>query len=418
MEKKFQTVRGMHDLLPEEAAKKQYIEDVFRREAEAYGFESIDTPVLEDFNLLAAKGGAGEAIKEEIYYFKDKSGRELGLRFDFTVSLARFVANNPQLSKPFKRYQIGKVYRYDRPGEKRYREFTQADIDIVGSSSVLADYECITLAYKVGKDLGLDFEIRISNKKMLEELCLSCKVKKEQLKECLRSLDKMEKIGVEGVKKELKEKKIETKIVEVVKENNIEKIEKIVKVEGVKEVKELFEYCEKAGMKEFVKFDASLARGLEYYTGNVFEIKVKGSPSIGGGGRYDSLIELYGGQKTPAVGISFGIDRIIDLLKEEKKLKWKTKTKILVVPLGEKAGEKSLEIARKLREMEICTENDLMQRPISKNLEYASKRGIPFVALIGEKELKGGNLTLKNMETGKQETFSLKELEKVKKIVS
>ncbi|MDD5148474.1 MAG: ATP phosphoribosyltransferase regulatory subunit, partial [Candidatus ainarchaeum sp.] len=164
---KFQTVRGMRDFLPEQAKKKQAIEDKIRREFEAYGFEPLETPIVEDFELLAAKGSAGEAIKEEIYYFKDKSDRELGLRFDLTVPLARVVASNPQLIKPFKRYQIGPVYRYDRPGAKRYRSFTQADADIIGSASILADFELIALGYKIMKNLGLKFFIKVSNKALL-----------------------------------------------------------------------------------------------------------------------------------------------------------------------------------------------------------------------------------------------------------
>jgi len=405
----------MRDLLPEQAKKKQAIEDIIRREFEAYGFEPLDTPIVEDFALLAAKGSGGEAIKEEIYYFKDKSDRELGLRFDLTVPLARVVANNPQLAKPFKRYQIGKVYRYDRPGAKRYREFTQADVDIVGSSSIIADFEIIALAYKVMKDLSLKFTIRVSNKELLEEIATACGVKKEKLKDCFRSLDKLDKIGIEGVKKELGENKIPAKILEIIRENDLKKIEAVLKEKkGLNELKELLGYCENAGLKEFVKFDASLARGLEYYTGNVFEISVEGAPSVGGGGRYDNLIELYGGAKTPAVGISFGIDRLLDLREKEV---CEQKTQLMVVPLGFEAGKESLNIARELRALGLNVENDLMQRSLSKNIEYASKKRIRFIAIIGEDELKSGELTLKNLETGKQEKVKLSELEKIKRLI-
>ena len=411
---KFQTVRGMRDFLPELAAKKQLIEERIRGEFEAYGFEPLETPMVESFGLLAAKGSAGEAIKEEIYYFKDKSDRELGLRFDLTVPLARVVANNPQLQKPFKRYEIGRVYRYDRPGAKRYREFTQADADIVGSDSIIADFECVALAYKVMKDLRLDFKIRISNKKLLEEIVVASGVKKEQLKECLRSIDKLEQIGAKGVEKELEGKKIPAaKIMQVIEENDLEKIGKTIKEKkGFNEVKELIDYCTKAGLGEFVKFDASLARGLEYYTGNVFEISVQGAPSVGGGGRYDDLIEAYGGPKTPAVGISFGIDRLLDVSG-----KYSSGSQLLVIPIGLEAGPESLRIARELRALGLKVQNDLMQRSLSKNMEYASKKGIPLVAIIGENELKAKELTVKNLETGKQEKVKLSELEKIKELV-
>jgi histidyl-tRNA synthetase len=410
----------MRDLLPEQARKKQAIEDRIRREFEAYGFEPLETPIVEDFALLAAKGSAGEAIKEDIYYFKDKSERELGLRFDLTVPLARVVANNPQLVKPFKRYQIGKVYRYDKPGTGRYREFTQADADIIGSSSIIADYEIVALAYKVMKDLSFKFVIRVANKKLLEEICFGCGVKKEQAKDCMRTLDKLDKIGAEGVAKELEEKNISTKIIQVIKENNLKKIEGIVKDKtGLNELKELLEYCEKSGLSEYVKYDASLARGLEYYTGNVFEVvleKEKGETgqSVGGGGRYDNLVETYGGASTPAVGISFGVDRLLGVREKEVV---EQKTQIMIVPMGLEAGRESLKIARELREKGLNVENDLMQRSIAKNLEYANKKKIPFVGIIGENELKSGKLTLKNLESGKQESVEMRDVNKMKEII-
>jgi histidyl-tRNA synthetase len=408
---KFQTVRGMRDFLPEQARKKQAIEDLIRREFEAYGFEPLETPIVEDFALLAAKGSAGEAIKEEIYYFKDKSERELGLRFDLTVPLARIVANNPQLAKPFKRYQIEKVYRYDRPGAKRYREFTQADADVIGSNSILADFECIALACKIMKKLELNFYIKISNKGLLEQIGLACEIEKEKLDNCFRSIDKLEKIGNSEVCKELEEKGICTKILDLIRENDLKKIEKIVKdKKGFNELKELLDYCEQAALQKFVKFDSSLARGLEYYTGNIFEVSCEGI-SVGGGGRYDKLIETYGGPATPAVGISFGIDRLVDSL--EGKEICRQKTQLLIIPIGSEAAKKSLCIAGELRSLGLNVENDLMQRNLAKNMDYANKKKIPFVAIIGENELKQGELILKNMQSGKQEKIKLKELNKL-----
>jgi len=208
MSEKFQTVRGMRDFLPEQAVKKQFIEDACRKAFEKYGFRPLETPIVEEFKLLAKKGGGGESVKEEVYYFKDKSGRELGLRFDLTVPLARVVATNPQLPKPFKRYQISDVYRYDRPGASRYRRFTQADIDIVGSASMLADFECIAVSAEILNSLGLKFKIRISNRNLLEEIALCCGVEKGSVKDCFRCLDKLDKIGKEGVAKEMRKKNI------------------------------------------------------------------------------------------------------------------------------------------------------------------------------------------------------------------
>jgi histidyl-tRNA synthetase len=191
----YQTVRGMRDFLPEQAKKKQYIEDCCRRAFEKYGFEPLQTPAVEEFKLLAKKGSGGEAIKEEIYYFKDKGERELGLRFDLTVPLARVMATNPQLIKPFKRYQIARVWRYDRPQAKRYREFTQADADIVGVKGIEADFEIMQVAVEVMRKLELEFEIKVNNRMLLEELALKKGIKKEQVKDAFRLIDKLDTRG-------------------------------------------------------------------------------------------------------------------------------------------------------------------------------------------------------------------------------
>jgi len=416
----FSVVRGMRDMLPDVAKKKQAIEDRIRKEFEAYGFEPIETPIVEDFALLSAKGSAGESIKDDIYYFKDKADRELGLRFDLTVPLARVIVNNPQLVKPFKRYQIGKVYRYDKPGASRYREFTQADVDIVGSSSIMADYECVALAYKIMKDLSFNFSIRVSNKKLLADICLASNVPEDKVKDCMRSIDKMDKVGVAGVKKELSEKGIPSEVMDVIGRNDLKEIAKLVKDKtGLNELQELLDYCEKSGLTEFVKFDASLARGLEYYTGNVFEVTSKNEkgevgPSVGGGGRYDNLVETYGGPKTPCVGISFGVDRLVDL--REKEL-CEQLTQLMIVPIGLEAGKECLKIGRELRAVGLNVENDLMQRSLQKNLEYANKKRIPFVAIIGENEIKEGVMAIKNLTSGKQEKVKLADTKKIKELI-
>lgn len=413
---KFQTTRGMRDFAPEQMRKKQFIEDTCREVFELYGFQPLQTPAVEDFDLLAAKGSAGEAIKEEIYYFRDKSDRGLGLRFDFTVPLARFVASNPQLAKPFKRYQIGQVWRYDKPGKGRYREFTQADIDIVGTASMYADAEILACAAEVCKRLGLDFYIKLNNRKFLEELAETCSVPKDKIVDCFRSLDKLAKIDRAGVEAELKQKKIPAKILDVVEENNFEKAAKLVgeKSEGLKELRELLQILQKFGIGKCVKIDLSLCRGLEYYTGPVFEIDVLGT-SVGGGGRFDKLISVYGGPDTPATGISFGVDRLLDYL--ETKLPARSTTKVFVFAVNEKLSDKALEICQNLRKLGINAECDLLKRGISKNLDYASKQKIPFCAIVGEQELAKNGLKLKDMESGKEQMVKLNELEKLKGVV-
>ncbi|MCR4368999.1 MAG: histidine--tRNA ligase [archaeon] len=404
---KFQTVRGMRDFLPEQAKKKQFIEDFIRKVFESYGFEPLQTPIVEDFELLAAKGSGGEAIKEEIYYFKDKGERELGLRYDLTVPLARVVASNPMLARPFKRYQISPVYRYDRPQAKRYREFTQADVDIVGALGVYADFECVQVAVDVMRGLGLDFKVRVNNRKTLEALAIEMGISKENIVDAFRSLDKLDKIGRGGVEKELKEKGIETRILGQIEANSFEEMKHYIKNEpALAELEELLELSKKNGYLE-VEFDLSLARGLEYYTGTVFEIAISDGPSVGAGGRYDKLIGLYGGQETPATGISFGVDRLFDAL--EGSLVIGPNTDVFIIPIGAGSFAEGFLLASAFRKARVNAEIDLMGRNVKKNFEYANKRGISFAIVLGEDEVRGKKFKVKDLVSGEERGFSFGE---------
>src|SRR3989338_544743 len=260
---KFQTPRGTRDFLPEQMLKRQYIFDTVRKVFESWGFDPLETPAFEDWKLLAAK--SGENVRNEIYNFKDKGGRELGLRFDLTVPLARVVAANPQLPKPFKRYAIGRVWRYDNPQALRYREFLQADIDTVGSSSMLADAECVAAVCECMQTLGFkNFSVRVNNKKLLDEIFESAGVPKEKIFDVFRIVDKMDKIGAEGVKAELERAGFESKKILPVLKMDLEEIEK--KFEnsaGLKELKEFFKFSKALGTEKFLKFDISLVRALE-----------------------------------------------------------------------------------------------------------------------------------------------------------
>ena len=270
MGEKFQTVKGMQDYMPERMRKKQYIEDLCREVFERYGFSPLQTPVVEYFDLLAAKGSAGEAIKEELYYFKDKSDRGLGLRFDLTVPLARIVANSPQLLNPlFRRYQIGTAYRYDKPTTSRYREFTQADVDIVGVRGIAGELEILQITVDIFKKLGVEFYIKMNNRRLLEEIALACGIEKAQINDAFRSVDKLDKIGWEGVEKELLEKKINAQIAGIAKKNDLDEIEKLLKkrnadLSALDEMRKLLELLKKLGIGKYVKIDLWLARGLEY----------------------------------------------------------------------------------------------------------------------------------------------------------
>src|SRR3989338_10448809 len=313
----FQNARGTRDTMPEEMIRFKYVIDVIKRIYEKYGFDPLDTPVFEEWGLLSAKQGGGEEIKQEIYYFKDKSERELGLRFDLTVPLARVFVNSPELPLPFKRYQIAKVWRYDKPGANRWREFWQADIDVVGSESIEAEAEGLKAICEIFYELGFsDFSIRINNRKTVEAFVKSVDVK--DYVDVFRSVDKMDKIGEDGVRKELEGKGVEEdkikKILEFIKIRNIEDARKFVS-EGLDELETITSLLKDYGKN--ISVDMSLVRGLEYYTGPVFEVTLgEGLPSVGGGGRYDNLTESVGGKKIPATGISLGVDRIVSVMGE------------------------------------------------------------------------------------------------------
>ncbi len=247
---------------------------------------------------------------------------------------------------------------------------------------------------------------------MLEDFSVYCGVKKEQAKDCFRSLDKLDKIGNREVEKELKEKKINSKILSELSGNLSQVEKKIPSSIGVKEMKELFELVKENKLEKFVEFDLSLSRGLEYYTGNVFEV-VSDGPSIGGGGRYDELISDFGGQKTPAVGISFGIERILDLVKDDKE----NLSGFFVAGVSKEFFSNAVFLAQKMREIGLNVEVDLMERNISKNMDYANFKKIPFVVFMGENEVKAKKFKVKNLKTGKETQISFDRLEELKKLI-
>jgi len=407
-----QTVRGMRDLVGSDALIQETIEGTFRKVFASYGCLPLYTPAVENFELFKIKGAAGEAIKEEIYYFKDKSDRELALRFEFTASLARVAATN-QLKMPFKRYQIGEVYRYDRPQAKRYRAFYQADVDILGVAGLAAELEIMFLVRDCFSRLGLKPKVVFNSRKLLEEVL--GKYAKGKEVEAMRALDKLDKMEKKEVKAMLSEQGIDSEVVELIEQNSLTAIENIIGTEtaGVKEIKEFVTMC-KANNLDFVEFDARLARGFEYYTGIVFEVKLDNGPSVGGGGRFDKLVALYGGQPTPAVGIGLGVSRIFDYLKETGfKLRMEG---MVLVGLGLK-GNELFETANALRAQGIFVEPDLVGKSVGKNIEFAEKKGYKFVGIIGEDELKANSIAIKNIESGKQEMVSLKEIDKIRSMV-
>ena len=327
---KLETPRGTRDFPPEEKILRDKVINQIKEIFEIYGYSPLETPTFEKLEILKAKFGAGENSEavSEIYRFKDQGNRNLGLRYEFTFALARFIGQNSQIKLPFKRYQIGPVFRDGPIKQGRYREFYQCDIDVVGASFGVVDAEILSVVKDVFKKLNLDIIIEINNRKLLNEIIAFCGIPENQITDVIIAIDKLKKIGVSGVKKELQERKLSekyiTKLLEILtkieKGNNEEKLKQLEKLlaetEGTKELKQLFKNLKIFNVK--TEFNPTLARGLGYYTGSVFEVFLTNekimSGSLAGGGRWDQMIGKYIGnenQNFPATGIAFGIEPIL-----------------------------------------------------------------------------------------------------------
>jgi histidyl-tRNA synthetase len=416
--------RGTRDFLPEEMRIRRYIIDRIRRVFELHGFEEMDTPAIELWEVLSLK--SGEEVEHQIYKFQDKAGRWLGLRFDLTVPLARVIASNPNLVKPFKRYCIAKVWRYEEPQSGRYREFLQADIDIIGSPNMIADVECIVTAIDAIKAIGInDIKVKINNRKILEGIFSSMGINKEDLFKVFRIIDKIEKIGEENVIKELSNLNLSNEIIKNIMdiihkkgeealdyvEKNFENI-KLVK-EGVSELREIINLSQLFEINNLIEVDFSLVRGLDYYTGPVFEIKSKEHiGSIAGGGRYDDLIEKFGGISTPATGISLGIERLYEIL-SRKIISNEPVTKVFIANVNEEVFSEVIKIYKKLISYGINTEIDLMKRKLTRQLEYSNSKNIPYVLIVGPKEIKEGTFKLRDMKNKKEYDVKIEEIPKI-----
>ncbi len=414
--------KGTRDFLPEEKILRQQVENTLKTMFERYGFSPAETPILERYDVLSSKYAGGEEILKETFKLKDQGDRDLGLRYDLTVPLARVVAMNPTLKMPFRRYQIGVVFRDGPLKAGRYREFTQCDVDVIGSSSMRQDAELINVARDAFEALGLKVVIKVNNRKILDALMETAQIPEDKRNSVILDLDKVEKIGVEAVKKELQEKGIFSEPVDNIckwislKGTNDQKLKELKKIllkkEGLTEIEEVLSYASEA------TFDVSLARGLSYYTGTIFEVFAVNSPissSIAAGGRYDKMIGLFRGSGTvPAVGISFGLDTIMDVLITQKKEVKKSVTQVFVLPIKE--YKEANKVAQELRDAGINTEIDVMDRNVSKNFDYANVQGIPYVIVIGPEEVKEKKIKVKDMQSGKEEVTTTKQL--IKKLLA
>jgi histidyl-tRNA synthetase len=407
-----QPLKGFRDFLPEEAAERQEILEKIRSIFERYGFLPLETPALEYKEILTGKYGAD--ADKLLYSFKDQGKRDVALRYDLTVPLARVVAQyQNELAMPFKRYQIAPVWRADRPQKGRFREFTQCDVDVVGTTSLFADAEVIACICQVLQELGLsDVIVRINNRKVLDGLMKEAGISADKVVEAIRAIDKLEKIGEDGVRGELASIGIQTKQANSLLEllglglespDDIER--KLEGIAGAGELAELLEILLTMGVKNF-EVNLTLARGLDYYTGTIFEFMLPDASqfgSVAGGGRYDNLIGMFAGKQIPAVGCSIGIDRLLSALEELELVKYDNVFDVLVCNLDEAFTEKYLKIVQELRGAGIKTDFYYEQAKLDKQFKYANKKNINFAVIIGPDEAETGEATVKNMATGKQE---------------
>lgn len=429
------TLPGFMELMPNDQVKFNEMKETIKRSYERFGFLPLDTPVIEYSDVLLAKAG-GETEKQ-IYRFT-KGDTDLALRFDLTVPLAKYVAQNQnELGFPFKRYQIGKVYRGEKAQKGRYREFYQCDIDIIGDGelSIINDAQMPSVIYTTFKELGFDnFTICINNRKILNGLFSSLDIK-EIAADVLRVIDKIDKIGEEAVRGEIKELGVSDSAIEkimnfiLIDGTTNEKISKLeglgitdeIFKTGLNEIKEVVKYIRAFGVPdEYFVIDLKIARGLDYYTGTVYETFLNDYKKLGSvcsGGRYDNLAEYYTEKKLPGVGISIGFTRLFYQLNEAGAIKTENETisDVLVVPMDEEI-EDALNVATKLREAGINTDVYLEDAKMKKKMKYADKWNIPNVIIIGEEERNTKLYALKNMITGEQASLSVEDIiKKLKK---
>ncbi len=421
------TLPGFMELLPKEQILFNRMKEIIQKSYEKYGFLPLNTPIIEDADVLLAKAG-GETEKQ-IYQFK-KGDNNLALRFDLTVPLAKYVTEYyDKLSFPFKRYQIGKVYRGEKPQRGRYREFYQCDVDIIGDGklSIINDAEIPSIIYSTFKNLGFDdFTICINNRKILNGLFYSLELESESA-EILRIIDKIDKIGANKVKEELL-KNIENKKVDIIMQfisiegNNDTKINSLedmnikneVFQEGIDELKQVVKFIRIFGVpEENFKIDLTIARGLDYYTGTVYETFLNQHRNLGSicsGGRYDNLAEYYTDKKMPGVGISIGLSRLFFQLVDNNIISAENESisDVLIVSMKDEY-ELCAEVATKLREVGLNIQLNIEEQKLGKKFRNADNLHIKYVIIIGEDEVKNNVVSLKNMITGEQKTLKVEE---------
>lgn len=434
--------KGTRDFSPAEMMRRNYIFDTIRQVFRTYGFAPLETPAMENLSTLLGKyGDEGDKLLFRILNSGDYAAglsdgelrsashiSEKGLRYDLTVPFARYVVQHQgELTFPFKRYQMQPVWRADRPQKGRYREFYQCDVDVIGTRSLLCEVELVEIVERVFKALGIRVALKMNNRKILFGIAEAIG-HADKMMDITIAIDKLEKIGLDNVKAELMERGLDREAVDKLQPilelsgDNAQKLNQLKEVlavsetgmKGIEEMETVFGYVGRLGIDLTVELDLSLARGLNYYTGAIFEVKALDFAigSICGGGRYDDLTGIFGMPNMSGVGISFGADRIYDvmtglsLFPEEVN----SSTRVLFVNLGAEEEAAVLPLLRQLRGREIAAEIYPEAGKMKKQMEYANRRGIPYVVIVGSQELEAGAATVKDMRTGEQRQVSLDKL--------
>jgi histidyl-tRNA synthetase len=436
----------MRDFLPDELAKRNYVIKTIEQVYEKYGFVRLETPSLENLTTLLGKyGDEGDQLLFKILHRRDKLYRaldkpdisekdltDMGLRYDLTVPLARVIAHYPELPKFFKRYQLQPVWRADRPGKGRYREFMQCDVDIVGTESLLAEADVCSAVAEVFTAFGFDsFKIHINHRQLLKCLIKAAGISQEKEATTLVAVDKLDKIGVDGVKKELSQRSINSgqadKLLDLIcrpedndESNEIERLRKaLINIEGaqqhIEELQQLCSLLNKTTASQKYCIDASLARGLGYYTGPIFEIRSpKISGSIGGGGRYDGLIGIFKGNHIPAVGFSIGFERLILVLEEQGHFaQLSAGPDVMICHFKDVDDATVLELASYFRNYQIKTEIFPETPKLGKQISYAESANARWVAIIGASEAEEKKVTIKHLSSKNQKTLSWQDAAKL-----
>ena len=427
---KIANVKGGYDFLPQEEKIRNYIKETLKEEFELYGYFSIETPVITYYDILTDKYDDESDILKEIYKLSDQGDRKLGLRYDLTVPFAKFIAlNKNKIKYPFKRYEIAKVFRDGPVKTGRDREFTQCDVDVVGLDGQFVEAELLSLYRDAFKRLGIDIIIKYNSRKLMMGLMIENGVSEEMISIVTTIIDKKDKLSIDefenlmlkyGIKKKNIDSLASTFSLSLDELNSkyLNSDNKFIK-DGLNELNELNTYIVNLGLQEICTFSPSLARGQNYYTGNVFEVYEKNnkiSGSIGGGGRYDNMITNFidDGNLYPTVGISFGLSSIYELLKDEQKVSNQAQIDIFIISMNEPVT--SLKVASELRKLGYKVEIDTSNKKIKKLFEYANKENIKYVIVLGEDEIKNEKFRIKDMFNKKEYEIDMNEISKINDI--